>query len=203
MRPHKRGLPSTSGPFPLNLSRYALQEHSQWQKSRSSVSASWAIPMAGHLKTQGGHDVTVYNRTAAKARELGCRIRRHVAAATPAEAADGQPISSSPASAMTTTCARSRSARTALCEGMKKGAVLHRQHHRHRPKSPASFMKPPTAGRLRFHRRAGFRRPGRRGKRRAHRHVRRRRRRLRTGQARSSTPMPAWSARWALPAPAS
>ena len=24
-------------------------------------------PMAGHLKTKGGHDVTVYNRTAAKA----------------------------------------------------------------------------------------------------------------------------------------
>ena len=26
------------------------------------------FPMAGHLKTKGGHDVTVYNRTAAKAR---------------------------------------------------------------------------------------------------------------------------------------
>ena len=24
-------------------------------------------PMAGHLKNKGGHDVTVYNRTAAKA----------------------------------------------------------------------------------------------------------------------------------------
>ncbi len=24
-------------------------------------------PMAGHLKVKGGHDVTVYNRTAAKA----------------------------------------------------------------------------------------------------------------------------------------
>jgi 3-hydroxyisobutyrate dehydrogenase-like beta-hydroxyacid dehydrogenase len=24
-------------------------------------------PMAGHLKTKGGHEVTVYNRTAAKA----------------------------------------------------------------------------------------------------------------------------------------
>ena len=28
-------------------------------------------PMARHLKAKGGHDVTVYNRTAAKARELG------------------------------------------------------------------------------------------------------------------------------------
>jgi 3-hydroxyisobutyrate dehydrogenase len=46
-------------------------------------------PMAGHLKTRGGHDLTVYNRTAAKAEkwvaEFGGR-----AAATPAEAADGQ-----------------------------------------------------------------------------------------------------------------
>ena len=25
------------------------------------------FPMAGHLKTKGGHDVTVYNRTPAKA----------------------------------------------------------------------------------------------------------------------------------------
>ncbi|CAN7355195.1 NAD(P)-dependent oxidoreductase [Pararhizobium sp. LjRoot235] len=46
-------------------------------------------PMAGHLKTRGGHDLTVYNRTATKAEkwvgEFGGR-----AAATPAEAADGQ-----------------------------------------------------------------------------------------------------------------
>jgi len=46
-------------------------------------------PMAGHLKTKGGHEVTVYNRTAAKAQqwaeEFGGR-----AAATPKEAAAGQ-----------------------------------------------------------------------------------------------------------------
>jgi len=46
-------------------------------------------PMAGHLKTKGGHEVTVYNRTAAKAqqwaKEFGGR-----AAATPKEAAAGQ-----------------------------------------------------------------------------------------------------------------
>ncbi len=46
-------------------------------------------PMAGHLKNRGGHEVTVYNRTAAKAdkwvAEHGGR-----AAATPAEAAAGQ-----------------------------------------------------------------------------------------------------------------
>src|SRR5436853_3875388 len=46
-------------------------------------------PMAGHLKNKGGHDVTVYNRTAAKSeqwvKEFGGR-----AAKTPEEAADGQ-----------------------------------------------------------------------------------------------------------------
>jgi 3-hydroxyisobutyrate dehydrogenase len=46
-------------------------------------------PMAGHLKNKGGHEVTVYNRTGAKAeqwaKEFGGR-----AAKTPEEAADGQ-----------------------------------------------------------------------------------------------------------------
>jgi 3-hydroxyisobutyrate dehydrogenase len=46
-------------------------------------------PMAGHLKTKGGHEVTVYNRTAAKAekwvKEFGGRSAR-----TPKEAAAGQ-----------------------------------------------------------------------------------------------------------------
>jgi 3-hydroxyisobutyrate dehydrogenase len=48
-------------------------------------------PMAGHLKTKGGHDVTVYNRTAAKAekwvKEFGGRSAR-----TPKEAAAGQDL---------------------------------------------------------------------------------------------------------------
>jgi 3-hydroxyisobutyrate dehydrogenase len=46
-------------------------------------------PMAGHLKTKGGHEVTVYNRTAAKSqqwvKEFGGR-----SAPTPKEAAAGQ-----------------------------------------------------------------------------------------------------------------
>jgi len=43
-------------------------------------------PMAGHLKTRGGHDVTVYNRTAAKAEKWAGEFGgKH--AATPAEAA--------------------------------------------------------------------------------------------------------------------
>jgi 3-hydroxyisobutyrate dehydrogenase len=46
-------------------------------------------PMAGHLKTKGGHEVTVYNRTPAKAEKWVAQYggRR---AATPQEAAAGQ-----------------------------------------------------------------------------------------------------------------
>jgi 3-hydroxyisobutyrate dehydrogenase len=46
-------------------------------------------PMAGHLRTKGGHEVTVYNRTAAKAeawaKEFGGKVAK-----TPEEAAAGQ-----------------------------------------------------------------------------------------------------------------
>ena len=43
-------------------------------------------PMAGHLRVKGGHELTVYNRTAAKAEKW---VAQHGgrAAATPAEAA--------------------------------------------------------------------------------------------------------------------
>ena len=44
-------------------------------------------PMAGHLKVKGGHDVTVYNRTAAKA-EAWAKQFGGKSAATPAAAAD-------------------------------------------------------------------------------------------------------------------
>ncbi|TIT10282.1 MAG: NAD(P)-dependent oxidoreductase, partial [Mesorhizobium sp.] len=46
-------------------------------------------PMAGHLRNKGGHDVTVYNRTKAKAEQW---VAQHggSAANTPAEAADGK-----------------------------------------------------------------------------------------------------------------
>ena len=46
-------------------------------------------PMAGHLKVRGGHDVTVYNRTASKAEQWAAAFGGR-AAATPAEAAKGQ-----------------------------------------------------------------------------------------------------------------
>jgi len=46
-------------------------------------------PMAGHLKNKGGHDVTVYNRTAAKAEQW---VKQHGgnSAPTPKAAAQGQ-----------------------------------------------------------------------------------------------------------------
>lgn len=46
-------------------------------------------PMAGHLKTKGGHEVTVYNRTAAKADKWVAQFGGK-AAATPKAAAQGQ-----------------------------------------------------------------------------------------------------------------
>ena len=45
-------------------------------------------PMAGYLKTKGGHDVTVYNRTSAKADQWATEYGGSTAA-TPAEAANG------------------------------------------------------------------------------------------------------------------
>src|SRR5207302_1734325 len=46
-------------------------------------------PMAGHLKSKGGHDTTVYNRTAAKAEKWVAQYGGR-AAATPKAAAEGQ-----------------------------------------------------------------------------------------------------------------
>ncbi len=48
-------------------------------------------PMAGHLKAKGGHEVTVYNRTFAKAEKWAAQ-HGGKAARTPAEAAQGQDI---------------------------------------------------------------------------------------------------------------
>ncbi len=45
-------------------------------------------PMAGHLKTKGGHEVTVYNRTTAKAQKWVAQFGGRLAA-TPKQAAEG------------------------------------------------------------------------------------------------------------------
>jgi 3-hydroxyisobutyrate dehydrogenase len=76
-------------------------------------------PMAGHLKNKGGHEVTVYNRTAAKAeqwaKEFGGR-----AAATPQEAAAGQDF--------VMMCVGNdndvRAVATSAFDGVQKGAVF-------------------------------------------------------------------------------
>ena len=41
------------------------------------------LPMAGHLKNKGGHEVTVYNRTAAKADKWVAQYRRQHAPRRP------------------------------------------------------------------------------------------------------------------------
>src|SRR5438874_7825019 len=46
-------------------------------------------PMAGHLRNKGGHDVTVYNRTTAKAEQWVAQHGGRLAQ-TPAEAAAGK-----------------------------------------------------------------------------------------------------------------
>jgi 3-hydroxyisobutyrate dehydrogenase len=47
------------------------------------------FPMAGHLVKKGGHEVTVYNRTAAKAKDWADKFGGKTAS-TPKQAADGQ-----------------------------------------------------------------------------------------------------------------
>jgi 3-hydroxyisobutyrate dehydrogenase len=76
------------------------------------------FPMAGHLKTRG-HDVTVYNRTAAKAQEW---VKKHAgrSAATPGEAARGADF--------VAMCVGNdkdlAEVASAALEGMKEGAIL-------------------------------------------------------------------------------
>ena len=80
-------------------------------------------PMAGHLKTKGGHDVTVYNRTGAKAEAWVAQIRRN-AAPRHRNRPPRARISSCAASAMTTTCAQVTLGPDGAFAGMKKGAVF-------------------------------------------------------------------------------
>ena len=61
-------------------------------------------PMAGHLKNKGGHEVTVYNRTAAKAENGSSSLA--AGAPRPRRRRPRARTSSCAASATTTTCAR-------------------------------------------------------------------------------------------------
>ncbi len=131
-------------------------------------------PMAGHLKTKGGHEVTVYNRTAAKADKWVAQYggRR---APTPQEAAAGQDF-------VLACVGNDDDLREVTLgpdgafAGMKKGAVFV-DHTTASAEIARELHARSQAARLRLHRRAGLRRPGRRRERRAHGDVRRRRRR--------------------------
>ena len=79
------------------------------------------FPMAGHLLTRGGHDVTVYNRTPARARDWLAKFPKGKSAPTPAAAAKeqgrgehrGQGSAWSPSSARTLAGFRFRAAQSA------------------------------------------------------------------------------------------
>ena len=61
-------------------------------------------PMAGHLKAKGGHEVTVYNRTGAKAEKW---VGQHGGKSAPRRNRRPRARTSSwPASATTTICAK-------------------------------------------------------------------------------------------------
>ncbi len=136
-------------------------------------------PMAGHLKARGGHDVTVYNRTAAKAEQWAAAFGGRTAA-TPAEAAKDQDFvfacvgNDDDLRSVTT-------GENGAFETMAPGSVFI-DTRRHRPRLRASSMRR-RRRRGRISSSAGLRRTGRSGKRRAHRHVRGRCGSLRQGQA--------------------
>ena len=109
-------------------------------------------PMAGHLVKSGGHEVTVYNRTAAKAEKWVEQFKRP----RRADARRGgrrMPISFSPASATTTTCAQVTIGPDGAFAAMKPGAVFidhttasaerraRTSRRRARPRASASSMR--------------------------------------------------------------
>ena len=129
-------------------------------------------PMAGHLKTKGGHDVTVYNRTAAKAEKWVAQFGGK-RAPTRRKPPPGQDF------VMACVGNDNDLREVTLGAGRRlrrheEGRRVRRPHHRvGRDRARASRRG--QEARLRFHRRAGLRRPGRRRERRPHRDVRRRR----------------------------
>jgi len=124
--------------------------------------------MAGHLKKKGGHEVTVYNRSAAKAeqwvKEYGGKL-----AQTPGEAAAGQDF--------VMMCVGNdhdvRAVAGAAFPKMGKNTVFV-DHTTASAEIAARALREREQSRLPFRRCAGVRRTGGRAKRRAHRDVRRR-----------------------------
>ena len=93
-------------------------------------------PMAGHLKTKGGHEVTVYNRTAAKAEKWVAQFGGK-SAPTPRAAAEGQDF--------VMACVGNDNdlrevtlGKDGVFRGVAKGAIVRRPHHgfgRDRPRA--------------------------------------------------------------------
>ena len=138
------------------------------------------FPMAGHIRDKGGYDLTVYNRTAAKADEWVAKFGGRTAA-TPAEAArdadfvfscvgnddDLRAVTTGPGGAF---------------EALKSGAVFI-DNTTASADVARELYAAAESERRRLPGCAGVRRPGGRGERRADRHGRRRRRDLRQGRA--------------------
>ena len=161
-------------------------------------------PMAGHLKNKGGHEVTVYNRTAAKAEKWVAQYGGK-SAPTPKAAAQGQDF--------VMACVGNDNdlrevmlGENGIFAGVAQGRHRGRSHHR-LGRDRARALRRSKEARLRLHRRAGLGRPGRRREWRAHGDVRRRRsavrqsgkgdRRLRARlQSHRAPPAPASSPRW-------
>ena len=134
-------------------------------------------PMAGHLKNKGGHEVTVYNRTTAKAEQWAKEFGGKVAK-TPEEAAAGQDF--------VMMCVGNdddvRKVAGAAFPKMGKDTVFV-DHTTASAEVARELYEAREEGRLPFRRRAGVGRTGGRAERRAHRDVRRRCRALRPRRA--------------------
>ena len=133
-------------------------------------------PMAGHLKNKGGHEVTVYNRTAAKAEKWAGQHGGR-SAPTPKAAAEGQDF-------VMCCVGNDNDLREVTLgpngafHGDEEGRGVRRSHHR-LGRDRARALRRGEEARVRLRRCPGLRRPGRRRERRAHGDVRRRRRALR------------------------
>ena len=105
-------MPAPCGPRRPSLASGSAQGRSDGMTRVAFIGLGvMGFPMAGHLAAKG-HEVTVYNRTPAKA-EAWCAAAS-AARRPPARARRRRrPRSCSPASATTTTCARWPTARTA------------------------------------------------------------------------------------------
>src|SRR6204780_4632695 len=72
---------------------YRFAHPGYWEETMAKIAfvglGVMGYPMAGHLKAKGGHEVTVYNRTSAKAEKW---VSQHGgnSAPTPKQAAEGQ-----------------------------------------------------------------------------------------------------------------